>query len=142
MDRGEQPRFFCFCPSTHPTKPYLPQVDYNELLTILAYIKDDYEDDPRGQGHPYVDLEAAHLLGMAWAGLYLGGVFTHKFLGEGVMMLWENQDYARCDIIDTILTTVLDGAPGANPDYIDIEGLIEFRDEVRAAKNWHANHIE
>ena len=142
MDLSEYSRFFRFCPSTHPTKPDLPQVNYNELLTILAYIENDYEDDPRGRSRQYVILEAAHLLGMAWAGLYLRGVFTNNFLGDGAMLLWENQDYARCDIIDTMLTTVLDGAPGANPDYIDIGGLIEFRDEVRAAKNWHLNHIE
>ena len=120
----------------------MPQVDYNELLTILPYIRHDYEDDPRGQGHPYIDLEAAHLLGMAWAGLYLRGVFTYKFLGEGVTLLCDDEDYPRCDIVDTILTTVLDGASGGNPDFIDIAGLVEFRGEVCKAKIWHLNRID
>ena len=79
---------------------------------------------------------------MAWAGLYLRGVFTHKFLGEGVMLLWANQDYPRCDIADTILTTVLDGASSAKPDYIDIKRMVESRDEVRKAKIWHLNRID
>ena len=109
-------------------------------MTVLPYIKQGYNVDAR-KNAPYINLEAAHLLGMVWSMLYLRNCITVETYTDGIVKLWENQDYVRCDILDTILTTLIDGYFPENVDFVDVQNIIEYRDDVRAAKAYHLAQI-
>ena len=94
------------------------------------------QSDPEDQKRQYIDLEVAHLLGMTWAGLYLRGLFTYDFFHEGCDMLWTCQNYARCSILNTILTLTQKEALFAAKFLFHI-GLVK----VRQAMIWHLSRI-
>ena len=85
----------------------MPQLDYSELLTILPYVEQDYKQDGR-KSTPYINLEAAHLLGVMWSKLYARDILTTKTYFDGLQCLARCDSYPHWDIMDTILTTRLD----------------------------------
>ena len=114
-------------------QPSFPQMDYSELQTILPYIKKDYRQDLR-KSKCYIDLEAAHLLGMIWSKLYTRGVLTNETYYEGVRKLSWGDSYVLSDVLDTILTTRLDELDPDPKEKDSTQFVIKYREIVRENK--------
>lgn len=58
------------------------------------------------------NLKAAHLFAIVWAKLFHCGVLTRQMYDAACLLLWENRDIARLDILDTLITSLIDAAGG------------------------------
>lgn len=123
----------------HSKKTPLPQADAKKMNSVLPSIERDA--NPGSEGREYLNLKAAHMLAVTWAGLYVRGIFTYQFFGESIMMLWEYQDYVRCDLITTLLAMASVEVEDANTDFVDAEELDELLVMMREATTWHHDHM-
>ena len=93
---------------------------YSELLTVLPFIQEDDEEACTEEDIANSNLEEAHLFAKIWAKLYVRGVLTAAIFDAGCNLLYRHQDYARIDILDTILITALrDAISEGRPVYLE-----------------------
>lgn len=96
-------------------------------------MKQDYKGY-RGESTPYIDLEAAHFLGMIWSKLFARGVLTKTTYFDGLQKLDWSDDFVHRDILDTVLTARLDELK-FGPGSVELaQYLIVYRDLIRDSK--------
>lgn len=79
-------------------------------------------------------LREAHLLAVLWGKLYLANVFTVQNFVKGCELPWDSRDFARCDILDLAVTTVLSEFPDEYADEVDLTPLVQLQEEAREKK--------
>lgn len=132
-------------PLVHPLiqqQPDLPQIEYSDLLTILPYIREGFKNDGSDPFAPHMVLWEAHLLAIFWGKLYLSNIFTVQNFVNGCELLWDNWDFARCDILDLAVTTVLSEFPDEYADEVDLTPLICLQEEAREKKMEYLERID
>ena len=99
------------------------QMSYDELRTGLANI-DNLSMKDRNS---LLALEVAHIFAATWAKLFVRGILTRRVFNVGCRQLIEAGDYARLDVLSTILTTVL----SERTKTADCTGLFDLFIKVR-----------
>ena len=94
------------------------QMSYDELQTSLA----DIDHLSMKDRNSLLALEVAHIFATTWAKLFAHGILTRQVFNVGCRQLILAGDYARLNILATILTTVLTEATKAT----DCTGLSEL----------------